>query len=67
MLSTNTFKHGFNKYIQIAARATRQALKEEERLKAERRGDITLKFQTWKDGKSSTAEWIVPPSEQAQH
>jgi F-type H+-transporting ATPase subunit epsilon len=43
--------HRFNKYIQIAARATRQALKEEERLKADKRGTISLKWQTWKDGK----------------
>ncbi|KDE06269.1 hypothetical protein MVLG_03428 [Microbotryum lychnidis-dioicae p1A1 Lamole] len=51
----------FNKYIQIAGRATRQALKEEERVKAERRGDITLKWQTWKNGKASAAEWVVAP------
>ncbi|GAA5981927.1 hypothetical protein JCM5350_006567 [Sporobolomyces pararoseus] len=56
----------FNKYIQVAARATRQALKEEERLAAEKRGVVTLKYQQWSQGKPSTAEWIVPPAE-AQH
>lgn len=45
--------HSFNKYIQIAGRATRNALKEEERLKAEKRNTVTLKWQTWKDGKGS--------------
>lgn len=43
----------YNKYIQIAARATRTALKEEERVIAEKRGSVTLKWQTWKDGKGS--------------
>lgn len=43
----------FNKYISIAARATRQALKEEERLAADKRNPVTLKWQTWKDGKGS--------------
>ncbi|GAA5879286.1 hypothetical protein JCM16303_003149 [Sporobolomyces ruberrimus] len=56
----------FNKYIQVAARATRQALKEEQRVAAEKRGVVTLKYQKWADGKPNTAEWIVPPTE-AQH
>lgn len=49
----------------IAARATRQALKEEERLKAEKRGAITLKWQTWQNGKGSAQVrrvWARPPS-----
>lgn len=41
----------FNKYVQIAARATRQGLKEEERLKAEKRGAVSLKWQEWKAGR----------------
>jgi len=45
----------FNKYIQVAGRATRQALKEEQRLAAEKRGTVTLKMQQWKDGKAGTA------------
>ena len=52
----------FNKYIQIAARATRNALKEEERLKAEKRGAVTLKWQTWKDGKGSAQVSATPTS-----
>lgn len=43
----------FNKAIQVAARATRTALKEEERLLAEKRGAVTLKWQTWENGKGS--------------
>ncbi|GAA95625.1 uncharacterized protein L969DRAFT_92755 [Mixia osmundae IAM 14324] len=42
----------FNKWISITARATRQALKEDARVKAERRGDISLRYQEWKAGKA---------------
>ncbi|BGP53139.1 hypothetical protein JCM8202v2_000698 [Rhodotorula sphaerocarpa] len=52
----------FNKYIQVAARATRQALKEEQRVAAERRAAVTLKVQRWENGKPGNAEWIVPPA-----
>ena len=52
-LTTLSGSNRFNKYISIAARATRQALKEEERLKADKRGTVTLKWQTWKEGKGS--------------
>lgn len=44
--------HSYNKFTSIAARATRQALKEEERVKAERRGELSLRYQEWKDGKA---------------
>lgn len=43
--------HRYNKFIQIAARATRAGLKEEERLKADKRNAVTLKWQSWKEGK----------------
>lgn len=43
----------FNKYIAVASRATRSALKEEARVNADKRGVVTLKWQTWKDGKGS--------------
>ncbi|EST08295.1 ATPase, F1 complex, epsilon subunit, mitochondrial [Kalmanozyma brasiliensis GHG001] len=43
----------FNKYTAICARATRQALKEESRATAERRGYMALRYQEWKDGKAS--------------
>jgi hypothetical protein len=34
----------YTKYISVTARATRQALKEEERVKADKRGDIGLRY-----------------------
>ncbi|KAL9935244.1 hypothetical protein V8E36_005592 [Tilletia maclaganii] len=45
----------FNRYASISARATRNALKEEERTKASRRDAMALRFQEWKDGKASDA------------
>ncbi|KAG8856758.1 hypothetical protein FRB96_006261 [Tulasnella sp. 330] len=42
--------NSYNRYSQIAARAVRQSLVEAERLKAEKRGTSTLKFQKWEDG-----------------
>lgn len=41
----------YNKYTQIAARALRQSLKEEQRLVAEKRGLTALRYQHWEDGK----------------
>ncbi|GAA95626.1 hypothetical protein E5Q_02281 [Mixia osmundae IAM 14324] len=53
----------FNKWISITARATRQALKEDARVKAERRGDISLRYQEWKAGKAGEQTWVKPPVE----
>ena len=41
----------YNKYTQIAARAVRQSLKEEQRVAAEKRGTTALRYQHWEDGK----------------
>ena len=41
----------YNKYTQIAARAVRQSLKEDERLVAEKRGLTALRYQHWENGK----------------
>ncbi|KAH8998223.1 mitochondrial ATP synthase epsilon chain-domain-containing protein [Lactarius hatsudake] len=41
----------YNKYTQIAARAVRQSLKENERLVAEKRGLTALRYQHWEGGK----------------
>lgn len=38
--------------MSVAARATRQALKEEQRVAAERRAAVTLKVQHWENGKA---------------
>jgi F-type H+-transporting ATPase subunit epsilon len=43
--------HRYNKYTQIAARAVRQSLKEDERVVAEKRGLTALKYQHWENGK----------------
>jgi len=42
----------FTKYISVTARATRQCLKEEERVKSEKRGDVGLRYQQWENGKA---------------
>ena len=41
----------YNKYTQIAARAVRQSLKENERLASEKRGVTALRYQHWEGGK----------------
>ncbi|KAK0538345.1 hypothetical protein OC834_000180 [Tilletia horrida] len=43
----------FNKYASISARAVRNVLKEEEKVKAARRDAMALRFQEWKDGKAT--------------
>lgn len=43
--------HRYNKYTQIAARAVRQSLKEDERVLAEKRGVTALRYQHWEGGK----------------
>ena len=40
----------YNKYTQIAARALRASLKEEERVAAEKRGLTVLRYQRWEKG-----------------
>ncbi|KXN87185.1 hypothetical protein AN958_09111 [Leucoagaricus sp. SymC.cos] len=41
----------YNKYAQVAARAVRASLKEEQRLAAEKRGLTSLRYQQWENGK----------------
>jgi len=45
-----TILHSFNKYAQVAARALRSSLKEEQRLAAEKRGTTSLRYQQWENG-----------------
>lgn len=40
--------NSYNRYLAVAARVVRRSLKEEPRLKAERRGEMDLKFAKWK-------------------
>ncbi|CCX30814.1 mitochondrial ATP synthase epsilon chain-domain-containing protein [Pyronema domesticum] len=46
----------YNKYLSIAARVIRKSLKEEARLKAEKRGPLELKFAKWENGKQGEAQ-----------
>jgi F-type H+-transporting ATPase subunit epsilon len=56
------YKIRYNKYTQIAARAVRQSLKENERLVAEKRGLTTLRYQHWEGGKGGEqVEFFLPP------
>lgn len=41
----------YNKYTQIASRAVRTGLKESERVGAEKRANIGVKYQQWENGK----------------
>ncbi|KAI0748403.1 mitochondrial ATP synthase epsilon chain-domain-containing protein [Daedaleopsis nitida] len=51
-MSSATWRNVFtyNKYTQIAARALRASLKEEQRVAAEKRGLTILRYQHWQDG-----------------
>ncbi|OSD08410.1 hypothetical protein PYCCODRAFT_1429476 [Trametes coccinea BRFM310] len=53
----------FNKYSQIAARAFRASLKEEERVVAEKRGVTMLRYQKWENGQGGPQTYLVPPPE----
>jgi F-type H+-transporting ATPase subunit epsilon len=52
----------YNKYTQIAARAVRQSLKEDERVAAEKRGLTALRYQHWESGKGGEQVRLLPPS-----
>lgn len=43
----------YNRYASVAASAVRNALKPDAKVKAARRGEMTLKYQDWKDGHST--------------
>ena len=46
----------YNRYLAVAARVVRRSLKEGERLKAERRGEMELRFAKWEVGLAFTIE-----------
>lgn len=52
----------YNKYTQIAARAVRQSLKENERVVAEKRGLTALRYQHWEGGKGGEQVAVFIPS-----
>ena len=51
--------HSYNRYLAVAARVVRRSLKEGERLKAERRGEMELRFANWEVGLVKTNEKIT--------
>jgi len=66
-MSTATWRQFFtyNKYMQIAARAVRQSLKENERVAAEKRGLTALRYQHWENGKGGEQVYLNPPVDKA--
>ncbi|TQS34819.1 hypothetical protein Golomagni_04784 [Golovinomyces magnicellulatus] len=52
----------YNKYLSIAAQAVRRSLKDEKRIIAEKRGEMNLKFATWKDGRQGKVMNIAEAS-----
>ena len=61
LLLRTLIENRYNKYTQIAARAVRQSLKENERVAAEKRGLTALRYQHWEDGKGGE-QVAFPPS-----
>ncbi|CAO1622369.1 unnamed protein product [Parajaminaea phylloscopi] len=49
----------YNRYTAICGRATRSALKETERVQAERRGQTAIRYQEWKNGKASESVGVA--------
>ncbi|KAI0807865.1 mitochondrial ATP synthase epsilon chain-domain-containing protein, partial [Fomes fomentarius] len=66
-MSSATWRNVFtyNKYTQIAARALRASLKEEERVAAEKRGLTVLRYQHWEKGQGGPQTFLNPPPEAA--
>ncbi|KAG7442525.1 uncharacterized protein BT62DRAFT_386478 [Guyanagaster necrorhizus] len=53
----------FNKYSEIAARALRASLKEDQRVLAEKRGLTSLKYQKWENGQGGQQVLLNPEPE----
>ncbi|OXH33125.1 hypothetical protein J008_03099 [Cryptococcus neoformans] len=56
----------WNKYTSIASRALRQALNETDRVAAEKRAVIGVRYQLWENGQSGESNYVVPPPKEAQ-
>ncbi|CCA76266.1 hypothetical protein PIIN_10261 [Serendipita indica DSM 11827] len=54
---------GYNHFAQVCARALRNALKEQPRLAAEKRGVTTLRYQKWENGQGGQQTYLNPTSE----
>lgn len=47
-MGTDKFAYcSYNRYLAVASRVVRRSLKEEQRVKAERRGEMELRFAKW--------------------
>ncbi|WVQ97951.1 hypothetical protein IAU59_005071 [Kwoniella sp. CBS 9459] len=55
----------WNKYTQIASRALRQALTETDRVAAEKRAAIGVRYQLWENGQGGEQNYVVPPAKEA--
>ncbi|PVG02905.1 hypothetical protein CPB86DRAFT_724276 [Serendipita vermifera] len=53
----------YNHFSQVCARALRNAMKEQARLAAEKRGVTTLRYQKWENGKGGQQTYLNPQSE----
>ncbi|KAH8106905.1 mitochondrial ATP synthase epsilon chain-domain-containing protein [Cristinia sonorae] len=53
----------YNKYTQIAARALRQSLQENQRVAAEKRGLTILRYQKWENGVGGQQVLLNQPTE----
>lgn len=56
----------WNKYTSIASRALRQALNETDRVAAEKRAVIGVRYQLWENGQSGESNYVVPPPKEAK-
>lgn len=56
----------WNKYTSIASRALRQALNETDRVAAEKRAVIGVRYQLWENGQSGESNYVVPPPKETQ-
>ncbi|RKF66860.1 putative mitochondrial atp synthase epsilon chain domain-containing protein [Golovinomyces cichoracearum] len=52
----------YNKYLSLAAQAVRRCLKDDKRIIAEKRGEMNLRFATWKDGRQGKVMNIAEAS-----
>ncbi|KAK3049494.1 hypothetical protein LTR09_009161 [Extremus antarcticus] len=55
----------YNRYLAVSARVVRRSLKEDQRVKAERRGEMELKFARWENGKQGEHKNLAAANAQA--
>ncbi|OCF58928.1 hypothetical protein L486_03421 [Kwoniella mangroviensis CBS 10435] len=61
----HTYNISWNKYTQVASRALRQALTETDRVAAEKRAAIGVRYQLWENGQGGEQKYVVPPAKDA--